>query len=86
MLVEQSPILPCSTVITLPKATRFNIAKFARQNDDRATASSAVTTKEASEERKQEQVELSEPFRFELKMNLVDSKQRGSPIIKDHCI
>lgn len=86
MLVEQSPILPCSTVITLPKATPFNIAKFARQNDDRATASSAVTTKEASEERKQEQVELSEPFRFELKMNLVDSKQRGSPIIKDHCI
>ena len=84
MLAEQSPILPCSTVITLPRATPFNIVKFARQNDDRATASSAVTTKEASEERKQEQVESSEPFRFELKMNLVDSKQRGSHIISEN--
>ena len=84
MLVELSLILPCSTAITLPRATPFNIAKFARQNDDHATASSAVTTKEASEERKREQVESSEPFRFELKMNLVDSKQRGSPIISEN--
>ena len=72
MLVELSPILPCSTVITLPRVTPFNIAKFARQNGDRVTASSAATMKGASAERKQEQVELSELF--ELKMNVVDSK------------
>ena len=58
--MELSPILPCSTVITLPRVTPFNIAKFARQNDDRVMVSSAATTKGASEERTQEQVELSD--------------------------
>jgi len=60
--VELSPTLPCSTVITLPRVTPFNIAKFARQNGDRVMVSSAATTKEASEERKQEQVDLTAPL------------------------
>ena len=62
MPVELSRILPCSTVITLPRVTPFNIAKFAHQNGDRVMVSSAATTKGASEERNQQQVDLSKPL------------------------
>lgn len=43
----------CFTVITSPKEMRFSIARFARQNGDHVTASTAATMKGASEERKQ---------------------------------
>ena len=48
-----SVIRLCFTVTTSPKEMQFSIARFARQNDDHVTASTAATMKGASEEKKQ---------------------------------
>ena len=50
---EPSVILHCFTVITLPKATQSNIAKFGRQNHDHVMGSSVATKMGASAKRKQ---------------------------------